>query len=551
MQRNLTLKASVIVATILICIFGIIGFPKFMGGVGVPLSWSQLSANLQKNIHLGLDLKGGSHLVLQVQVQDAAKTQADQMIESLRDATKTANITVAGFERNDPSTLQQTDSIQINIHGVDQTKTQAFRALVASKAPDWILTPVNATDYKMNMKASALIDLKRNTVAQERDTIERRVNALGLTEPTVQDYGASDKQSEILVELPGVDDPAAVKDLIGSVAQLKIVAVKDQASWPTREAALAAKGGILPLDTELVEWPAGIGNGAGAWYLVSRTPVITGQDLRNAREETDPDSPGRWECAFTLSQDGARRFGAFTGANIGNRLAVVLDNQITSVATIQSRIDDSGRINGLASQEEAHDLALKLRTGALPAGIKYEQERTIGPSLGADSIREGIVAAIAGLIAVIVVMLVYYKRAGINAVLALLLNTILLMAALAYFGATLTLPGIAGVILTIGMAVDSNVLIFERIREELRSGKSIPASVDAGFAKAWWTIFDTHVTTIVSCLFLFMFGTGPVRGFAVTLVIGLLANLFTAVFVSKVIFDWELSGKKEVTALSI
>jgi preprotein translocase subunit SecD len=551
MQRNLTLKASVIAATILVCLFGIIGFPKFLGGVGIPLSMAQLKSNMQQNIHLGLDLKGGSHLVLQVQVQDAAKTEADQTIENLRDATRTTNIPVAGFDKNDPATLQDTDSIQINIHGVDQSKTSQFRNLVADKYPDWILTPVNATDYKMNMKPSALIDLKRNTVAQERDTIERRVNALGLTEPTVQDYGASDKASEILVELPGVDDPGHVKDLIGSAAQLRIVEVKNEGPWKSREEALAAKGGILPINTELLEWPAGVGNGSGGWYLVSRSPVITGPDLRNARPAPDSDSPGRWECSFTLSQDGGRRFGAFTGANIGNRLAVVLDNQITSVATIQSKIDDNGRINGLSSQQEASDLALKLKTGALPAGIKYEQERTIGPSLGADSIREGIVAAIAGLIAVVIVMLIYYKKAGINAVLALILNTVLLMAALSYFGATLTLPGIAGIILTIGMAVDSNVLIFERIREELRTGKSIPAAVDAGFGKAWWTIVDTHVTTIVSCLFLFMFGTGPVRGFAVTLVIGLLANVFTAVFVSKVIFDWELSRRKQVTALSI
>ncbi len=551
MQRNLTLKASVIAATILVCLFGIIGFPKFLGGVGIPLSVAQLQSNMQQNIHLGLDLKGGSHLVLQVQVQDAAKAEADQTIENLRDAARTSGITISGYDRNDPATLQDTDSIQVNVHGVDQTKTQAFRSLVADKYPDWTLTPINSTDYKMTMKPSALVDLKRNTVAQERDTIERRVNALGLTEPTVQDYGASDKQSEILVELPGVDDPARVKELIGSVAQLKIVEVKNEGPWKTKEEGLAAKGGILPLNTELLDWPAGVGNGSGSWYLVNRTAVITGQDLRNARPGTDSDSPGRWECSFTLSQDGGRKFGAFTGANIGNRLAVVLDNQITSVATIQSRIDDSGRINGLSSQEEASDLALKLRTGALPAGIKYEQERTIGPSLGADSIREGILAAVAGLLAVVAVMLVYYKKAGINAVLALILNTVLLMAALSYFGATLTLPGIAGIILTIGMAVDSNVLIFERIREELRTGKAIPAAVEAGFGKAWWTIVDTHVTTIVSCLFLFMFGTGPVRGFAVTLVIGLFANVFTAVYVSRAIFDWELSRSKQVTALSI
>jgi preprotein translocase subunit SecD len=550
MQRNLTVKTGVIVATVLVCLFGIIGFPRFLGGVGVPLSMDQLRSNLAHNIHLGLDLRGGSHLVLQVQVQDAAKTQADQLIESLRDATRTANIAVAGFDRNDPQTLQETNSIQVNVHGVDQTKTQQFRGLVAEKYPDWLLAPVSGTDYKMNLKPSALIDLKRNTVAQERDTIERRVNALGLTEPTVQDYGAPETQSEILVELPGVDDSAHAKDFIGAAAQLKIVEVKD-GPFKTREEGLASKGGILPINTELLNWPPGIGSGSGAWYLVSRGPVITGPDMRNSHPAPDTNSPGRWECSFTLSQDGARRFGAFTGANIGNRLAVVLDNQITSVAVVQNKIEDSGVINGLSSQQEAEDLSLKLKTGALPAGIKYEQERTIGPSLGADSIREGVFAAVAGLVAVILVMLVYYKKSGVNAVLALLLNTILLLAALSYFGATLTLPGIAGVILTIGMAVDSNVLIFERIREELRAGKSIPAAVDAGFGKAWWTIVDTHVTTIVSCMFLFLFGTGPVKGFAVTLVIGLLANVFTAVFVSKVIFDWELSRRKQVTVLSI
>src|ERR1700689_280007 len=254
MQRNLMVKTGVIVAVVLACLFGIIGFPRFLGGVGVPLSVAQLESNLTKNIHLGLDLKGGSHLVLQVQVQDAAKTEADQTIESLRDALKKASITVAGFDRNDPQTLQDTDSIQINLHDVDQLKTQQFRNLVADQFPDWILTPLNATDYKMNMKPSALVDLKRNTVAQQRDTIERRVNALGLTEPTVQDYGASEKQSELLVELPGIDDPAHAKEFIGSAAQLKIVEVKNEGPWKSREEALGAKGGVLPLGTEVLDW---------------------------------------------------------------------------------------------------------------------------------------------------------------------------------------------------------------------------------------------------------------------------------------------------------
>ena len=401
----------------------------------------------------------------------------------------------------------------------------------------------------MNMKPTALIELRQNTVKQSVETIDRRVNALGLAETTVTQFGDPVSRSEVLVEIPGEDDFEHVKSIIGQTAQLQIVAVQNEGPWKTKEEALAAKGGVLKLDTELREY---VSSGAsGGWYLVNRTPVITGRDMRSASQATDPDHPGRWETSFNLSSDGARRFEKYTSSNIGNRLAVELDNQIRSVATIESAIKDSGRINGLGSQQEAADLALVLRTGALPAGIKYDQEVAVGPSLGSDSIRDGLYAGVAGLLAVIVVMLIYYKKAGINAVLALLLNTVLLIAALAYFGATLTLPGIAGIILTVGMAVDSNVLIFERIREELRAGKTVAAAIEAGFGKAWWTIVDTHVTTIVSCLFLFMFGTGPVKGFAITLVIGLFANVFTAVWVSRAIFDWELSGRQQVTELSI
>jgi preprotein translocase subunit SecD len=390
--------------------------------------------------------------------------------------------------------------------------------------------------------------LKRDTVVRSIQTISNRINALGLTEPVVQQEGRADSDYRILVQLPGVDDPARVKEIIGTAAVLEIVEVKD-GPFPSEEAARAAHGGVLPLNTKLLKAPARGGGEGVSYYLVNRIPVITGRDLRNARASQDEFR--KWEAGFTLSQDGAKKFERFTEANIGNRLAVVLDNQIRSVATIQSKISDQGRITNLGSEQEASDLSLVLRSGSLPAGIVYLEERSVGPSLGADSIREGIIAGLVGLLAVILVMLVYYKRAGLNAVLALVLNTIILIAALSYFHAVLTLPGIAGVILTIGMAVDSNVLIFERIREELRAGKAIVSAVDAGFGKAWWTIVDTHVTTIVSCLFLFLFGTGPVRGFAVTLVVGLLANVFTAVFVSRVIFDYELSGKRQLKTLSI
>jgi preprotein translocase subunit SecD len=538
MKKNLKTKTIVIVVTILVCVWGIMGIPK---------SLVDLKANLAENIKLGLDLKGGSRLVLQVQVQDAAKVEAQQTIERIKDELRKANIDFASMENNEPASVDTADTIQIDIKGIPAARSRDFRTLITDHFGAWVLTAMNATDYRLNMRPSELLVLKRDTVDRARQTISNRINALGLTEPVVQQEGSAETDCRIVVQLPGVDDPARVRDIIGQAAVLEIVEVKD-GPFPSQEQALAQHGGVLPLNTKLLKAPSRTGEGVG-WYLVARTPVITGRDLRNSRPGQDEFR--KWETSFTLSQDGARRFEAFTGANIGNRLAVVLDNQIRSVATIQNRISDQGRITNVGTEQEASDLALVLRSGSLPAGIVYLDERSVGASLGADSIREGIVAALSGLLAVIVVMLVYYKRSGINAVLALFLNTVLLIAALSYFHAVLTLPGIAGVILTIGMAVDSNVLIFERIREELRAGKAIVSAVDAGFGKAWWTIVDTHVTTIVSCAFLFLFGTGPVRGFAVTLVIGLLANVFTAVFVSRVIFDYELSGKRQLKTLSI
>ena len=538
MQKNLRTKTIVIVLTVLVCIYGIIGLPK---------SVSDVKDNLKKNIKLGLDLRGGRHLVLQVQVQDAVRAEALQTIERLKEELRKAGIPFASMESNEPNSIDTADTIQITIKGIPADKSSALRGIVSDRFATWILTAVSATEYRLNMRPSELLSLKRDTVERSIQTIGNRINALGLTEPVVQQEGSADRDFRILVQLPGVDDPARVKDIIGTAAVLEIVEVKD-GPFPSQEQALSQHGGVLPLNTKLVKAPARGGEGV-SWYLVSRTPVVTGRDLRNARASQDEFR--KWETGFSLSPDGARRFERFTEANIGNRLAVVLDNQIRSVATIQARISDQGRITNVGTEQEASDLALVLRSGSLPASIVYLEERSVGPSLGADSIREGIVAGLAGLLAVIVAMLVYYKRAGVNAVLALVLNTVLLLAALGYFGAVLTLPGIAGVILTIGMAVDSNVLIFERIREELRAGKAIVSAVDAGFGKAWWTIVDTHVTTIVSCAFLFLFGTGPVRGFAVTLVIGLLANVFTAVFVSRVIFDYELSGKRQLKTLSI
>jgi preprotein translocase subunit SecD len=539
MDKNLKTKAIVIVATILICIYGIIGLPK---------SKAELDRNLAENIKLGLDLRGGSQLVLQVQVQDAFKADADQNIERLKDEMQKGGIPYAAIDRNDPATIDEADTIQINIKGVPVDKTSALREVLSQKFSMWQMASVGSDAYRLTMNNTESLAMRRDTVTRSMRTIEQRINGLGLAEATVQQRGNGETNPEILVQMPGVDDPARVKAILQAAAVLEIVEVKD-GPFPSEEALRAKNGGILPLGTRPIQQAARAGDQGESWYLANRAAVVTGQDLRNARPSQD--QFGKWETSFVLSPDAGRRFGRYTESNVGNKLAILLDNKARSVAVINSKIEDSGVITGAPSQQEASDLALVLTSGSLPASVVYLEERTVGPSLGADSIRDGLVAGAFGVGAVVLVMLVYYKKAGINAVLALILNAIILIAVLAYLGAVLTLPGIAGIILTIGMAVDSNVLIFERIREELKHGKGVMAAIDAGFGKAWWTIVDTHVTTVVSCAFLFIFGTTAVKGFAITLVIGLLANVFTAVFVSRTIFDWELSGKQQPTTLSI
>jgi preprotein translocase subunit SecD len=538
MTSNTKIRFGIIVAVILVCLYGVIGIPK---------SKDELVANWKKNIRLGLDLSGGTQLVMQVQLQDAFKAVADNVIQTMRGELQKDGITAAGdITRNDPTTLQDAEKIEIDIKGIPSNKSSAFRNIINDQFADWVPTALNSTDYKLTMKPSAGQKLKQDTMTQTTATIERKINGLGLSESSVQPTGRSDAEAELLIQLPGVDDSAHVKQILQTQAQLEWDAVVD-GPFNSKEEAYSKKGGILPLNTKLV--PTALRDGQQTWYLVSRIPVVRGTDIRDASAAAG--ELNRWETNFVLTQQAAKKFGTYTEANIGMRAAIVVDGIVISAPTIQSKISDTGRITGASSQEEAADLALNLRAGSLPAALNVEEERTVGPSLGADSIHEGFAAGIAGLVAVVVFMLFYYRRSGINATLALVLNAVILIAALAYFDATLTLPGIAGIILTIGMAVDSNVLIFERIREELRAGKAVVAAVDAGFSKAFLTIIDTHVTTMVSCAFLFIFGTGPVKGFAVTLVIGLAANLFTAVFVSRTIFDAELSGKRQVAALSI
>jgi preprotein translocase subunit SecD len=374
------------------------------------------------------------------------------------------------------------------------------------------------------------LSFRDQVMRETRDVMLRKVNALGLSEATVQPVGRRGAEDQLRLEVPGVDDSARLKRVISTAGVLEWLDVQD-GPFSTREQA-DPHNGAMSLSFRLLQAPE------GAWYRLAGIPVIRGTDLRGARASQ---TVRGWATTFVLGQTAARRFETYTASHIGQRAAIVLDGRILSVAVIEGKIGDTGEILGARNREDAADLALNLRAGSLPARVSVIEESTVGPSLGADSVRQGFTAATAGLGAVATAMVTYYKRSGVHAVVALLLNALILLAALSSFGAVLTLPGIAGLILTIGMAVDSNVLVFERIREELLSGKVAFAAVDAGFRRALLTILDTHVTTVVACSCLFLFGTSSVQGFAITLVIGLVANVFTSVFVSRLLFDWELS----------
>ena len=533
--RSLQLRFTLIALVTVVCLYGIFG---------LPVSAKAMDSHVKKHIHLGLDLWGGTELVAEVHLQDAFNAEADGLINHLKDRLAAAGIPYSKISRNNPQSVATAASVEIDVDGVPAGKGPDFEDLIHSAAgPGWLLTALSTGTYRLTLSPSYATELRRDTLTETINTLSRKVNELGLSEATVQPYG-QDRDAQVFIQLPGVSDPYRMRQILQTAAVLDLCEVID-GPYDSSASALGSHGGILPLDTQVV---SGTGVQPSYW-LLSRSPVITGRDLRDARPTQGPN--GGWETEFFLTQDAARRFRSFTGSHVGKRLAIVLDKKVLSAPVIQSEIGDSGVIEGLSGEQEASELALNLRSGSLPASIGYLEEDTIGPSLGADSIREGLRAGLGALAAVILALAIYYRRAGLNAILALVLNGIIVLAALSYVGAVLTLPGIAGMILTIGMAVDSNVLIFERVREERRGGKSVLAAVDAGFRQAFRTIIDTHITTMVSCAFLFEFGPGSVRGFAVTLLIGLAANLFTAVFVSRAIFDWELSRHRRVEMLSI
>jgi len=547
MKKNLLWKVVLILAILVVFVWGIFLGTDPQKSIEA-IKANGLVAGIQQNIHLGLDLRGGTHLILQVQVNDAVNAETDQTVERLKDALKKRNLTFGDILKIDPVAAPQ----KVTLRGVDIGAAGDLRSLVNDQFSEYDLASGPDNTWTVALKPTVLESIKKRAVEQAIETIRNRIDQLGVSEPVIQEHGLGDYQ--ILVQLPGVDDPARVKEVMQSTAMLEIRQGLDNGKqYGSEQEVLAAHGGILPSDAVVMKGKSigsKDGNESGdVYYLISRVSAVSGRDLRSA--EAGREDTGRPDVVFTLTRDGGERFYNFTSAHVGEPLAIVLDGKVQEIANIKEAIRDTGRISGSFTEQQTKDLSMVLRSGALPASIKYLEERTVGPSLGADSIHQGVRAAIVGMCAVMIFMLVYYRFAGINADLALVLNLVILLGFLGFSGATLTLPGIAGLILTVGMGVDSNVLIFERIREELRAGKTPPSAVEQGFGHAWVTIVDTHVTTIVSAAILFLFGTGPVKGFAVTLTFGLLANLFTAVFVSRTIFDSILNRHQRGEALSI
>jgi preprotein translocase subunit SecD len=424
---------------------------------------------------------------------------------------------------------------------------QQFRALADQQTTlSFTREASGGGTHAFRMRPNIAVQRRSEAVTQSIQTIERRINELGVSEPTVAPYGSTENQ--ILVQLPGLSDINRAKNIIGQTAVLELTLVE---AGPTTDQASVLQGfnGQVPPDLEVLTGAMPGGGGLG-YYLLRKVPAVTGRDLRNARPTLDENNLPA--VSFSLNSEGAVKFGRVTGENIGRYLAIVLDNQVMSAPRIEGQIEREGRITGSFTPEEANDLALVLRSGALPATLTYLEQREVGPSLGADSIRAGVTASIVGLLLVTLFMLVYYKLAGINAFVSVALNLVILLGFMSYLGAVMTLPGIAGFILTIGMGVDSNVLIFERIREELASKKGARQAIAAGFDRVLVTIVDTHVASLIAAAFLFQFGTGPIRGFATTLFFGLIANVFTAVFVSRTLFEFMLSRRPAgATQLSV
>lgn len=554
-KKNLWARTVISIAVTLLGFYMVFG-PR--GGLSwEDFTWEGIKKNLSENINLGLDLKGGSHLVMRVKIEEYLKALTDNYRQAAFEAAKNAGLSV-----EDVTEVSEDGNYSITLTFSDPSQKEQIIEAVNKKvdfnnpnAP-WAQTSTD-TSITWSLPIQSQRALARQATEQALKIIESRINTFGVKEPTLQVIGSEDS-GRIMLQMPGVEDPERVKRLVSAESKLELMKVVSPPypspvqTYATREEALASIGGRETLTRKVFSYTERDSTDGKPRFVVVETPaVIDGSELRDAAAVSRTGFEGDYQIIFSLKPSGAQKFGEWTERNINNYMAVRLNDEIKSIAYIKSKITDSGEITGRFTKASAEDLALTLKSGALPAPIEYQEERTVGPSLGADSIRAGVSASIGGLIFVAAFMLFYYRGAGINAVIALLLNMLLTMAAVVFFDATLTLPGIAGLILGIGMAVDSNVLIFERIREELIAGKSIPQAIDLGFDRAFVTIIDTHITTIISAIILYMYGTGPIRGFAVTLILGLLINLFSAVYVSRTIFLWLLQKRPNIQRLSI
>lgn len=559
-KQNLLQRTIIIAVVTLVCLYLVIG-PR-RKPTPSDFSWSGIKSTLASNIHLGLDLKGGSHLVMKVKTDDFLKSLTEGNALAVENAAKDG-----GFPAKEVR-AETAGNYRIILEAADASKLNETEEAVKKKVDlsEWSVSKSGST-IAWELTPSAQRALAEQATEQAHKIILSRLEGVGVVEPLVQRHGAQSSH-QILVQMPGIQDPERVKQLLKADSNLELVHVISPPSpaqtttYKTEQEAKDSLGGTVSANRRVVPYkerneptmagqPADNAAKEPKWVVIEWPPIVDGSELRNATAMQSRGGVDDYQISFSLKPGGAEKFGAWTGANINQYMGVLLNGQVESIAYIKSQIFDQGEISGKFTRQSAEDLALTLRSGALPAKIEYQEERTVGPSLGADSIRSGVRASLFGLLFVVAFMLFYYRGSGVNAVVALVLNMILMLAALVVFEATLTLPGIAGIILTIGMAVDSNVLVFERIREELLSGKTVASAVDQGFKRAIVTIIDTHVTTVISSLFLFVFGTGPLRGFAVTLIIGLIINLFSAVYVSRTIFMWLLSRKRRVETLSI
>jgi preprotein translocase subunit SecD len=517
MRRRLWVRVGIVVAVILVSVWYL--YPP------------------RKTINLGLDLQGGIHLVLGVDVDKALEAQVERAGDTVRADLEKKGIGVSKIERRGATELV----VQLASPQTWNDAQSVFRELGGFEIRESDPAVGRAVLALRPKEVATLRDL---AVRQGLETIRNRVDQFGVSEPSIQQQG----DNRILVQLPGVQDPARAKALIGKTALLEFKLVDERVDSET-----ALRGGLPDGDEILYQRRVDKESGTERKvpFVVQKKALLTGRDLATARVSIDQNT-GEPYVSVEFNTAGAKAFAELTEANVGKRLAIVLDGNVHSAPVIRERIP-SGRaqITGGFTIQEATDLAIVLRAGALPAPVQVLEERTVGPSLGADSIRRGLLSTLTAALAVVVFMLVYYRLSGLIADVALALNLVILMAAMAGFHATLTLPGIAGVVLTIGMAVDTNILIFERVREELRAGKTVRAAIDAGFSRAFRTVIDTHVTVLVSAGILYQFGTGPVKGFAVSLAIGILASLFTAVFFTRLVFDLIYMGPRRVASVSI